>query len=109
MSDFKEKVIEWLTGQDRATLSLSQRRTITRVKKLAEQYPEEVQIVAENRDGSICVHMPVSYILIRKPRVTELGDEERKRRRLQLEKVRPNSRAGIKDEDLYAEGKTDGI
>ncbi len=78
MADFQENVIEWITGQNRATLSLSQRRTITRVKKLAEQYPDEVQIVAENRDGSVCVHMPVSYIRFNRP--VELSEEEKVRR-----------------------------
>lgn len=36
-----ENAIEWLKDEKRATLSLSQRRTISRVKQLAEQYPEE--------------------------------------------------------------------
>ena len=100
MSDFKENVIEWITGEERATLSLSQRRTITRVKKLAEQYPDEVQIVAENQDGSVCVHMPVDYILIRKPRVTELSDEEKSRRRDLLRKISVNREDNGEDEEL---------
>lgn len=78
MADFQENMIEWITGQNRATLSLSQRRTITRVKKLAEQYPDEVQIVAENQDGSVCVHMPVNYIRFNRP--VELSEEEKARR-----------------------------
>lgn len=76
--DFKENVIEWITGSDQATLSLSQKRTITRAKKLAEQYPDEVQIVAENEDGSVCVHMPVNYIRFNRP--MELSEEEKARR-----------------------------
>lgn len=43
-----ENVIEWTKDQDRATLTLSQRRTITRVRRLTEKHPEECQIVAEN-------------------------------------------------------------
>lgn len=78
MADFQENMIEWLTGQNRATLSLSQRRTITRVKKLAEQYPDEVQIVATNQDGSVCVHMPVNYIRFNRP--VELSEGEKARR-----------------------------
>lgn len=59
-----ENVIEWQRDAQRATLSLSQRRTITMVKRLAEKYPEKCQIVAENKDGSICAHVPVEWIKI---------------------------------------------
>ncbi len=59
-----ENVIEWVRDQDRATLTLSQRRTITRVRRLAEKHPEECQVVAENPDGSICAYVPVSWIKI---------------------------------------------
>ncbi|MGN0290925.1 MAG: helix-turn-helix domain-containing protein [Lachnospiraceae bacterium] len=62
-----ENVIEWIKDRDRATLTLSQRRTITRVKKLAGMHPEECQIVAVNKDGSICAHVPVSWIKISPP------------------------------------------
>lgn len=62
-----ENVIEWIKDQGRATLTLSQRRTITRVKRLAGKHPEECQIVAENPDGSICAHVPVSWIKILPP------------------------------------------
>ncbi len=34
-----ENVIEWIRDQDRATLTLSQRRTITRVKKACREAP----------------------------------------------------------------------
>lgn len=59
-----ENVIEWTKDQDRATLTLSQRRTITRIRRLAEKHLEECRIVAENPDGSICAHVPVSWIKI---------------------------------------------
>lgn len=70
-----ENVIEWQKDARRATLSLSQRRTITRVKRLAEKYPEKCQIVAENKDGSICAYVPVSWIKIN-PEMN-LTDEQR--------------------------------
>lgn len=36
-----------------------------KVKKLAEKYPDQVQIDWENKDGSIVAHMPVSAISFR--------------------------------------------
>lgn len=72
MADFQENVIEWITGQDRVTLSLSQRRHINKVKALA------VQIAAQNSDGSICAHIPIEYLRFIRPR--ELSEEEKQRR-----------------------------
>lgn len=70
-----ENVIEWIRDEKRATLSLSQRRTISRVKKLAEQYPDQCEIVAENEDGSICAHIPVSWVKISPPK--KVSDKQR--------------------------------
>ena len=75
MEGYSENVIEWIKDEKRATLTLSQRRTISRVKKLAVQYPEQCQVVAENKDGSICAHSPVSWVKISPPR--ELSEEQR--------------------------------
>lgn len=61
---YSENVIEWVKNGKRATLSLSQRRTITRVKELAEKYPDKCQIVKENKDGSVYAHVPTEWIRI---------------------------------------------
>lgn len=58
MSDFKENCLEWLTGQDTITATLTQKRFINRVRRLSEQ-DGSVQIVAENKDGSIVAHLPI--------------------------------------------------
>lgn len=70
-----ENAIEWVKDAKRATLTLSQRRTISRVKKLAESHPEECQIIAENKDGSIYAHVPVSWVKIGPPR--KISEEQR--------------------------------
>lgn len=70
-----ENAIEFLNGDKRATLSLSQRRYITKVEKLAEKYPDECEIVAHNKDGSICAHVPISWIKISPPR--QMSDEQK--------------------------------
>lgn len=70
-----ENVIEWLKGQKQATLTFPHGRYKSRIMKLAESYPEECQIVAENKDGSICAHVPVRWIKITP--VREYTEEER--------------------------------
>lgn len=61
---YAENVIEWVKDDKRATLSLSQRRTITRIKELAEKYPDKCEILAENKDGSLYAHIPVEWVRI---------------------------------------------
>ena len=56
-----ENMIEWLTGDDTLTVSLTQKRFINRVRKLSKAN-DAVQIVAENADGSICAHLPIKAL-----------------------------------------------
>ncbi|MDE5717126.1 MAG: hypothetical protein K2I53_05825 [Lachnospiraceae bacterium] len=74
-NEYSENVIEWVKDAKKATLTLSQRRTISRVKRLAKRYPDKCQILAENKDGSIYAHIPVSWVRIN-PEM-KLTDEQR--------------------------------
>lgn len=71
----RDNSIEWLTGDDGVTVTFSQRKYISLIKKFAEERPDEVIIVHENKDGSIVAHLPLSYIKISKKREVS---EERK-------------------------------
>jgi transcriptional regulator with XRE-family HTH domain len=80
-----ENVIEFIRDDIRAGVTLSQKRYINKVKELAEQYPDQVTILAENKDGSIFAHMPVTWIIKPgKPAELNLTDEQRKERADQL-------------------------
>lgn len=39
-----------------------------KVLKLAEEHPDEVEVIAMNKDGSIFAHVPVKCITVRWPR-----------------------------------------
>lgn len=58
----KENVIEFLNDSKIATVTFAQGRFITKVKNLAEKYPDRVKITAQNPDGSVVAHIPVSAI-----------------------------------------------
>lgn len=73
-----ENVIEFIKDSDRATVSFSQGRYITRIRKLAAERPEECKVMAQNKDGSICAHIPVAWIRIN-PSI-ELSEEQRQRK-----------------------------
>lgn len=79
MADFKENCIEWLNGQDTISVTLSQGRYISKVRKLAKKYPDLVQILAENDDGSIFAHMPLKSLKLNIISPKELGNDEKEK------------------------------
>lgn len=83
---YAENVIEWVKDDKRATLSLSQRRTITRIKELAEKYPDKCEILAENKDGRLYAHIPVEWVRINPG--MNLTDEQKAERAKRL-KAKP--------------------
>ena len=75
-TDCRENAIEWYNGQDTITITLSQKKFINKVLKLAEDFPNEVKIDKINEDGTLLAHIPLKYLRISRPR--ELSEEERK-------------------------------
>lgn len=77
MSDGIENVIEFLRGSETALVTFSQGRYISRVKALAEQFPEDVQILKlpEDNHGYLLARLPVRYIKIRPP--MQMSQEQR--------------------------------
>lgn len=83
---YSENIIEWVKDGKTATLSLSQRRIISRVKKLAEKYPEKIQILSENKDGSLYAHIPVDWVKIAP--LARRTESQREASRRNMEKIR---------------------
>ena len=77
MDDFKENVIEFVKDSKTATVTFCQGRYISRIKELAEKRPDECQITATNKDGSIVAHIPTSWIRINP--TLELSDEQKEK------------------------------
>ncbi|MCI9147824.1 MAG: hypothetical protein HFG73_06105 [Hungatella sp.] len=90
MTAFNDNVIEFLKDHERATVSFSQGRYKTRIRNLAKQRPEECQIVAENKDGSLCAHIPTSWIRINPG--MELTDEQREEKAETMRKLRDSQK-----------------
>lgn len=92
-----ENNIEWLTGDERACGSFTQKRFVNRMKRLAEARPSEVDII-ENEDGSVCVHFPMKWVRISiPPKPREMSEEEKEQKadvlRRYMEKKRANFNA----------------
>ena len=76
-ADISENNIEWYTGDKTVTLSFSQKKYVSKILKAAKDN-SDIDIVAQNEDGSICAHIPLSWIKISPPRKgREFSDEER--------------------------------
>ena len=73
--DFKENNIEWITGDNMMSVTLTSQRHITKIRKLAERKPDEVKIVT-NKDGSVYATLPLSYLKFNPPK--DLTEEQRK-------------------------------
>lgn len=74
-----ENVIEWLNGQDIAVLTLSERRYISRVRKLSAS-TSGVTDWHTNPDGTIYARVPLDWIKISPPKRMNLSEEERQKR-----------------------------
>lgn len=72
----QENCIEWLRGAKTVTVNLCNNRYAGKVRKLAEQYPEDVQIVNDS-EGVLLAHVPISYIKISAPRTKNMTEEQR--------------------------------
>lgn len=88
-----ENVIEWTRNSPMATVTFCQGKYITKIRKLAERFPDECEIVAENEDGSILAHIPTKWIKINNPR-REISDEEREEL---AERMRNQVQSSVKD------------
>ena len=86
-SDYsRENVIGWYKDSEIATVTFSQGRYISMVKKLAEKYPDDVKIL-ENADGTILAYIPVKAIHIG-IRNIKMSDEQKKAVSERLKKAR---------------------
>lgn len=79
-----ENVIEFLDSENEAMLTLSKQRYISRVKKLKESHPNEVDIT-ENVDGTIFAKVPVRWIKINPTKA--VSEEQRRRSRENIMKM----------------------
>lgn len=62
VGDYKENVIEWITGEKEIACTFTQQKFITRAKKMAKKFPDMVRIVADNSDGSLFCKMPLKAL-----------------------------------------------
>lgn len=82
----RENCIEWIEGDKRATVTTYRKSFIRKLKAISEESPEEVQIIKENKDGSICAHISLACVKIHAKR--KLSEEQKKKASERLIKAR---------------------
>lgn len=84
----RENCIEWIEGDSRITISTYHRKLINKILAISKENPSEVEIIKRNRDGSICVHVPLSYLKISPKKNVILSEERKQELREKLQRVR---------------------
>lgn len=70
-----ENCIEFLNNQQVITVSFCAQKWINKIKKLHNEHPDDVKIIAENQDGSIYAKLPIKYLKISVPK--QISEEQR--------------------------------
>lgn len=69
--------IEWIKGAEYAGVSVPSGTALkSKLMKLSNQRPDEVKVMAINKDGSAFFHIPISYVKISPPR--EVSEEQKR-------------------------------
>ena len=85
-----ENCVEFLNNQKTMTVSFCSQKWITKIKKLNQSNPDDVEIIAENKDGSICAKLPIKYLKISAPR--KVSDEQRQKASERFKKLREENK-----------------
>ena len=74
MSEF---CIEWIKGNDYAGVTVPSGTALkSKLMRYAQERPDEVKLMAENKDGSAFFHIPISYVKVSPPR--KVSEEQKK-------------------------------
>lgn len=86
----RETCWNYIDGDDRASFCSGERRWHTKIRKLAEQNPDEVEIIRQPEDngGVIYARLPPSYLKISPKKKMMLTEEERIARAERLQQAR---------------------
>jgi len=82
MADYKEIAFNNIEGEKAWTVSASQRKWITKIKKAAVKYPNQVVIKHTNKDGSLVAEFPDGWLKFSPKRVISEKNREASRKRM---------------------------
>lgn len=86
-----ETSVERIQGEEYCTVFTAERKFINQLKEFSTKYPEQVDIIKENEDGSILAHVPSNWFRFIKPPTKRNFTEEQKQAMVErMKKARGN-------------------
>ena len=72
-----EFCIEWIKGNDYAGVTVPSGTALkSKLMRYAQERPDEVKLIAENKDGSAFFHIPINYVKVSPPRKVSEAQRE---------------------------------
>lgn len=68
MAEIRETAWNHLGGEHTGTFFTAESKWINAIMEWSEQYPDEVDIRHINDDGSMVVHLPITWFKVRPPK-----------------------------------------
>lgn len=74
---------------DKGFFSSDERKWITRIRKLKEQYPDDIKVIAEpeTNDGCIYVKLPPTWLKVIPPKKRDLTEDQKNELRERMKKA----------------------
>jgi hypothetical protein len=73
----RETIWEYVEGEKTGTFYTAQRKWINKVHKWKEEFPSDVDVRHINEDGSVVVHLPVTWFRIVPKKPRNMSQEQR--------------------------------
>jgi hypothetical protein len=76
MSNIRETAWNHIAGEQTGTFYTAEQKWIDRIADWKEKYPGEVDIRCANEDGSIVVHLPLTWFKVKPPK--KMSEEQKR-------------------------------
>lgn len=86
MAELRETAWNHLAGEKIGTFYTAEPKWIKRVVVWAQKYPDDVKIIAHNKDGSVLAHITTKWLKISPPR--QVSEEVRQAAAERMRKMR---------------------
>lgn len=80
----RETAYEHEAGEDCFYVTAGERWSINMIRRLKEKYPDEIEVMNENLDGSLIAKVPARWMRIRPVRKVTLSEEQKAELRKRL-------------------------
>lgn len=61
-NEIREFNVNWVDCDDMVSVTMYEKKYMNQINKLAEKHPDEIRIVAGNKDGTMVAHLPKKFV-----------------------------------------------